>query len=64
MDAAFGGQINQMGKKVAHGGRVLAVTARGQSLQEAHSAAYAALRRITWPEGFFRSDIGWRSGIT
>lgn len=49
------------GKIVAVGGRVLNVTARGDSLAEAQSRAYAMVRAVDWPEGFFRSDIGWRA---
>ncbi len=49
------------GQVVSNGGRVLAVTARGESLQDAHDRAYSRLRRIDWPGGFSRSDIGWRS---
>ena len=46
---------------VAAGGRVLNLTARGTSLQEARDRAYTLADQIDWPEGFFRSDIGWRA---
>jgi len=46
---------------VANGGRVLNVTALGQTVAEAQSRAYAAVDRIDWPEGFCRRDIGWRA---
>jgi phosphoribosylamine--glycine ligase len=46
---------------VSNGGRVLAVTARGDTLKDAHARAYARLKRIDWPGGFARSDIGWRA---
>ncbi len=49
------------GATLATGGRVLTATARGASLQEAHDKAYDLARRIDWPEGRFRSDIGWRA---
>ncbi|PIE08688.1 MAG: phosphoribosylamine--glycine ligase [Rhodobacterales bacterium] len=49
------------GKLTASGGRVLNVTARGQSLREAADRAYAMVDRIDWPEGFCRRDIGWRA---
>ena len=49
------------GQITATGGRVLAVTARGDSLEEAHERAYAMAGRIDWPQGFYRSDIGWRA---
>lgn len=45
----------------ANGGRVLNVTARGRTLQEARDKAYAAVDAIDWPEGFCRRDIGWRA---
>jgi phosphoribosylamine---glycine ligase len=45
---------------VSNGGRVLNVTALGQTTQEAQDRAYAAIGEIDWPEGFYRSDIGWR----
>ena len=45
----------------ANGGRVLNVCARGPDLKTARERAYAAIARIDWPEGFYRSDIGWRA---
>jgi phosphoribosylamine--glycine ligase len=45
----------------AIGGRVLNVTARGATLQEAREKAYATVDAIEWPEGFCRRDIGWRA---
>ena len=49
------------GALVATGGRVLGVTATGQTLAEAQAAAYAAVDAIDWPDGFCRRDIGWRA---
>ncbi|WP_018043151.1 phosphoribosylamine--glycine ligase [Methylobacterium sp. 88A] len=49
------------GRIVADGGRVLAVTAIGDSMMEAQARAYAAVSRIDWPEGFCRRDIGRRA---
>ncbi|MDE4131856.1 phosphoribosylamine--glycine ligase [Phaeobacter sp. QD34_3] len=49
------------GKILANGGRVLNVTARGETLAEAHERAYAMVERIDWADGFFRRDIGWRA---
>ncbi|MBR9865420.1 MAG: phosphoribosylamine--glycine ligase [Rhodobacteraceae bacterium] len=46
---------------LATGGRVLNVTARGDTLQEARDRAYAMIDQIDWPEGFHRNDIGWRA---
>ena len=45
----------------ATGGRVLNVTARGDTLAEARARAYAMVDAIQWPEGFCRRDIGWRA---
>ena len=42
-------------------GRVLAVTARADTLKDAHRLAYEMTRQITWDDGFYRSDIGWRA---
>ena len=49
------------GLVAASGGRVLNVTARGATLEEAHHRAYAMIDLIDWPQGFCRSDIGWRA---
>ena len=46
---------------IASGGRVLNVAARGRTVSEARDRAYEAISRIDWPEGFHRSDIGWRA---
>jgi phosphoribosylamine---glycine ligase len=49
------------GALVAAGGRVLNVCASGATLGEARERAYAAIAAIDWPEGFHRTDIGWRA---
>ncbi|MEJ6708176.1 MAG: phosphoribosylamine--glycine ligase [Amylibacter sp.] len=46
---------------LATGGRVLNITARGETLAAARTAAYALIDQIDWPEGFHRTDIGWRA---
>jgi phosphoribosylamine--glycine ligase len=51
----------QDGHLVANGGRVLNVCALGKTVSEARARAYAAIEKIRWPEGFCRSDIGWRA---
>jgi phosphoribosylamine---glycine ligase len=48
------------GAVTATGGRVLNVTARGDTLGEAQTRAYAMVDAIDWPQGFCRRDIGWR----
>ncbi|QBM76780.1 phosphoribosylamine--glycine ligase [Sphingomonas sp. AAP5] len=45
---------------VASGGRVLAVTALGDTVAAAQEAAYHAVDQIGFPSGFCRRDIGWR----
>jgi phosphoribosylamine--glycine ligase len=49
------------GRILANGGRVLGVSALGDTVREARERAYAAVDRITWPDGFCRRDIGWRA---
>ncbi|HUT51629.1 MAG TPA: phosphoribosylamine--glycine ligase [Alphaproteobacteria bacterium] len=49
------------GRLLATGGRVLGVTAIGQTVGDAQARAYAAVDRIDWPDGFCRRDIGWRA---
>jgi phosphoribosylamine--glycine ligase len=46
---------------LSNGGRVLNLCARGKSVREAQSRAYAAADLIRWPDGFCRRDIGWRA---
>ena len=48
-------------KILADGGRVLSVTASAPSVAKAQAKAYDAVAKIEWPEGFCRSDIGWRA---
>jgi phosphoribosylamine---glycine ligase len=45
---------------VAKGGRVLAVTAVGDTLAEARARAYRGIDQIEFADGFHRRDIGWR----
>ncbi len=42
----------------AAGGRVLTICGVGTDLSAAQKAAYAAVDRVNWPEGFCRRDIG------
>ncbi len=55
------GTVEDAGRITASGGRVLNVTARGDTLAEARDRAYAMVDAIDWPEGFCRRDIGWRA---
>jgi phosphoribosylamine--glycine ligase len=45
---------------IAKGGRVLAVTALGDTLAEARARAYRAVDQVDFADGFYRRDIGWR----
>jgi phosphoribosylamine--glycine ligase len=55
------GTTEKDGDTTATGGRVLAVTARADTLKEAHAMAYEMTKQIDWPGGFYRTDIGWRA---
>ncbi len=55
------GTTDEGGQITATGGRVLGVTARGDTLAQAQKAAYAMVDAIDWPGGFCRRDIGWRA---
>ena len=44
----------------ATGGRVLAVTALGETLAQARARAYRAIDQVDFADGFCRRDIGWR----
>lgn len=46
---------------VTQGGRVLCVSALGDSIAEAIAAAYAGVDRISWEGMVCRRDIGWRA---
>jgi phosphoribosylamine--glycine ligase len=49
------------GKVLTTGGRVLTVTALGDSVADARLRAYHIAESIRWPGRFFRKDIGWRA---
>lgn len=51
----------EAGRIVANGGRVLGVSALGETIAAARGRAYAAIDRIQWSDGFCRSDIGARA---
>ncbi|WP_299729756.1 phosphoribosylamine--glycine ligase [uncultured Tateyamaria sp.] len=55
------GTTSVNGAVTASGGRVLNVTARGDTLQDAAKQAYAMVDAIDFPGGFCRRDIGWRA---
>ena len=49
------------GKTVTNGGRVLCVTALGDSVKEAQQRAYEGVKAIHWPGAYYRTDIGYRA---
>lgn len=55
-----GTALDEAGQLVANGGRVLNVTALGDTVSEAQAAAYRAVLQIDFPSGFYRRDIGYR----
>ena len=46
---------------VTDGGRVLNVSARGKTLQEARDSVYELAEKISWEGSFYRKDIGHRA---
>ncbi len=52
------GTKNENDKVLTNGGRVLGVTALGDSLQQAISNAYSAADKVNWPNKYSRLDIG------
>ena len=55
-----GTALDAEGRLVASGGRVLGIVGRGPSVTEAAALSYAAIKRISFADGFCRADIGWR----
>jgi len=53
-----GTRVEQDGRVVSNGGRVLSVTALGNSVSEARSRVYSAIEQVDWSGGFYRRDIG------
>lgn len=46
---------------VTSGGRVLCVCALGDTIVAARTRAYDCIGRITWPDMYYRTDIGYRA---
>lgn len=53
-----GTKLGEQGEYLTNGGRVLGVTALGDTLDEAIDAAYAAAKPISFTDMHFRTDIG------
>ena len=46
---------------VTNGGRVLSITALGTNLLDAQRKAYHVVSQISWPDCYYRDDIGYRA---
>lgn len=53
-----GTKLNEDGKFVTNGGRVLGITAKGADLKEARANAYAATEWVEFENKYMRHDIG------
>ncbi|WP_293267243.1 phosphoribosylamine--glycine ligase [Neptunomonas sp.] len=49
------------GNVVTAGGRVLCVTALGDSVTQAQQRAYQLLEKVSWKDAYFRTDIAYRA---
>ena len=56
-----GTALNPEGVVVTNGGRVLCVTALGESVRQARDRAYELAGQIHWDGMFYRKDIGFRA---
>jgi phosphoribosylamine---glycine ligase len=54
-----GTKLNENKKVVTNGGRVIAVTALGENMNDALEKANAAAGKIKWQNRYFRKDIGF-----
>ncbi len=55
-----GTQLNQKGEICTAGGRVLNISALGNTLKDAYETAYDAAQRVTFKNAYYRTDIGKR----
>ena len=55
------GTVVKDGQVLTSGGRVLCVTALGQTVSEAQQKAYAGIAQIHWDSAYYRHDIGYRA---
>lgn len=49
------------GRIVTDGGRVLCVTALGESIADAQAKAYRIVKQAAWESAFYRTDIGYKA---
>ena len=55
------GTARQDNTLVTAGGRVLCVTALGETVEDAQQRAHQAIEKINWDGMFYRKDIGHRA---
>ena len=55
------GTYEKNNKIYSIGGRVLNITSSSDSLIKARNKSLSNLNKISWTDGFFRKDIGWRA---
>ncbi|EJS91654.1 phosphoribosylamine--glycine ligase, partial [Pasteurella multocida subsp. multocida str. Anand1_cattle] len=55
------GVENKDGKLVTNGGRVVCVTALGDTVYDAQQQALALAEQVKWTGRFYRRDIGYRA---
>ena len=53
-----GSKLDDQGRVVTNGGRVLGITAKGTTLKEARAKAYEATQWVTFENKYMRTDIG------
>jgi len=56
-----GTSLDDDGKVVTAGGRVLCVTSRANTIEKAKTQAEEAAKKISWPNVHWRTDIGYRA---
>ncbi|MBU2864902.1 phosphoribosylamine--glycine ligase [Reinekea forsetii] len=56
-----GTATNEQGETTTNGGRVLCVTALGETVAEAQAKAYQGVNTIQWDNVYFRTDIGHKA---
>ena len=55
------GTVFNQGRVKTAGGRVLCVTALGEHIKSARQNAYQGVSKISWPQAYYRKDIGYRA---
>lgn len=57
----YAGIREEQERLYGNGGRILLVSASGETFSEAADHVYAQLDALQWPSCFYRKDIGWRA---